>query len=397
MKKEIYKLMLIKATRSFLLVMPIIALYFQDNGLSMRDIFILQVIFSLAIVLFEVPTGYFADLFKRKTSIIVGSITGTLGFFLYYLAYNFWTFALAETILAMSSALISGADSAFLYDTLKEYKKENEHIKYQGRLFSLRQVSEAVASILGGSLAGITVFKNVFLLQFIVIGLSIPVAFSLKEPKKEFSNAEKQQFNIFEIIKFVMHENKYLFYLNIFAGAVSTSTLVMVWFAQPYMKELAVPIVYFGIIWAVFNIIVSAGALLASKIEKTFSFRVLFGMIAFAPFLFYLTLSFNLKWLSLSVLPFFWLLRGVTQPIFADYINKEVVSEIRATVLSVSSLIGRVFFVILSPFLGYVADTWSFSIAFLASGAILGILCIFSFILFYLQRYAKFGLQSSNC
>lgn len=38
--------------------MPVVVLFFESRGLSMTQVFLLQSIFSLGIVLFEVPTGY---------------------------------------------------------------------------------------------------------------------------------------------------------------------------------------------------------------------------------------------------------------------------------------------------------------------------------------------------
>lgn len=110
--------MMIRSLRSFMVIMPVVTLYFQELGLSIRDIFVLQVIFSVAIVVFEVPSGYFADVFGRRYSLIIGTISATAGFFFYYLAGGFWGLAWAEIVLAGSVAFISGADSAFLYDTL---------------------------------------------------------------------------------------------------------------------------------------------------------------------------------------------------------------------------------------------------------------------------------------
>jgi len=83
MQKEIYKLTAIRAIRSFMVVMPIIAIYFQDAGLSIRQIFLLQVIFSVAIVICELPTGYFADIFGRKNSLLLGVLGGSFGFLIF--------------------------------------------------------------------------------------------------------------------------------------------------------------------------------------------------------------------------------------------------------------------------------------------------------------------------
>jgi len=73
-QQNIWKMYFIKATRMFLLIMPIVVLFFQDNGLSMTQIFLLNSIFSISIVLFEIPSGYFSDVMGRKKCLIIATI-----------------------------------------------------------------------------------------------------------------------------------------------------------------------------------------------------------------------------------------------------------------------------------------------------------------------------------
>lgn len=364
-----------------MVVMPIITLYFIESGLSIRDIFVLQVIFSVAIVVLEVPSGYFADVFGRKGSLILGVIVGTAGFLMYYLALGFWGFAAAEILLAISAAFLSGADSAFLYDTLQQHGATDQHTQYEGQIISATRISEAAASLVGGFLATITALKNIFLVEFLVMALAIPIAFSMKEPK--IPPTTKKRKSILQILSFALRENKKLLYLNIFSGVISTVTLVMVWFAQPYWQKLEVPLLYFGVMWAGLNILVAVGAFFAHRLEKFFSFRALFGCIAILPIILYGLLALGIKYLALAIIPLFWVLRGVFQPIALDYINRETDSSTRATVVSISQLFGRAFFSVLSPFLGWIADVWSLEIAFAASAVVFGILSVFSFLLLY--------------
>lgn len=381
MKSEINKLLAIRALRSFMVVMPIITLYFQESGLLIRDIFVLQVIFSVAIVLLEVPSGYFADVVGRKGSLILGVVVGTAGFLMYYLALGFWGFAAAEILLAISAAFLSGADSAFLYDTLQQYGAVDQHTRHQGRIISATRISEAAASLVGGFLATIIALKSIFLVEFLVMALAIPIVFSMKEP--EIPPATEKRKTIFQILSFALRENKKLLYLNIFSGVISTVTLVMVWFAQPYWEKLDVPLFYFGIMWAGLNILVAVGAFFAHRLEKFFSLRALFGFIAILPIIFYGLLALGIKYLALTIIPLFWVLRGVFQPISLDYINRETDSSTRATVVSISQLFGRAFFSVLSPFLGWIADVWSLETAFAASALVFGILSVLSFLLLY--------------
>lgn len=379
MKAEINKLLAIRTITSFLIVMPIITLYFQRSGLLIRDIFVLQVIFSIAIVALEVPSGYFADVFSRKGSLIIGVSVGSCGFLVFYLAPGFWGFAAAEILLAVSVAFLSGADTAFLYDTLKQYDATDRHIHHQGRILSATRVSEAVASLLGGFLASIVALRSIFVVEFIVMALAIPVAFSMKEPKVP-ARVEKRK-NILQILSFALRENKKLLYLNSFSSVISTVTLVMVWFAQPYWERLNVPLFYFGVMWAGLNVLVAIGAFFAHRLEKLLSFRILFGGISVLPILLYGILVFGIKYLALAVIPLFWLLRGIFHPISLDYVNREVDSSTRATVVSISQLFGRALFSITSPFLGWIADVWSFETAFAACAIVFGSLSVLCFLL----------------
>lgn len=59
--RNITILLALRAVRWFLVIMPIITIFYREHGLSMREVFLIQVAFSLSVVLLEVPTGYFSD------------------------------------------------------------------------------------------------------------------------------------------------------------------------------------------------------------------------------------------------------------------------------------------------------------------------------------------------
>lgn len=97
--RNITILLILRAVRWFLVVIPIITIFFQEHGLTMQEIFIIQSTFALGVVLFEIPTGYFADVVGRKKSLIIGMILGVIGLALYAVSREFWGFLFAELIL----------------------------------------------------------------------------------------------------------------------------------------------------------------------------------------------------------------------------------------------------------------------------------------------------------
>lgn len=381
MQRQIYLLTALRAIRMFMITLPIIVLYWQSHGLTIQDIFILQVIYSVAVVVLEIPTGYFADRFGHKKSLLLGSVLSTLGFFCYYAFPSYAGFICAEILLALSTSFVSGARDALLYDTLQKDDKTTLYTKYQGRIGTIGAVSEALAALCAGLIASISSIGTVLLIQWLIMSVSIPIAWMLREIK---SRHEVHTPPLLKILRGNFKENKRLLYLNIYAGGISAATLVMVWFAQPHWQMLKIDVLYFGYLWMAFNLFVGIGSFIAYKLEKVLSFRVLFGTLALLPLLLYFSIAlFSTSLWVLLIVPGFWLLRGVITPIIQDYVQRECQDGERATVLSINALVGRLIFSIFSPFVGWIADVWDLTTAFYASGVIFGCITLISFLFLF--------------
>ncbi len=384
MYRQIWLLGAIRAIRMFMITMPIIALYWQSHGLLIKDIFILQVIFSIAVIVFEIPSGYLADRFGHKTSLIWGSTTGALGFFILWAVPSYAGFIAAELILAVSAGFMSGARDALLFDTLEAHDQTSTYTKWQGRLMSIGNFSEAVAAVAAGVIASISSISTVLLVQWVIMLFAIPLSFFLTEVRVRIAG---QTPTLLKIIRGSIKENPQLRNLNLFAGFLGASTLTMVWFTQPHWNQLGIDVLYFGYIWAGLNVVVGIGSAIAHHLEAWLRFRTLFGLIACGPLLLYaaMALGANSVWVLL-VLPFFWLQRGISNPIIQDYVQREAAPEERATVLSINALATRLVFSIFSPFLGWIADIWNLQTAFTASALIFGVCTLIAFAVWYRSR-----------
>lgn len=379
LQSNIWKLRTIKGLRSFLLIMPIIVLFFQENGLSLQDIFVLQAIFSVAVVLFEIPSGYFSDIMGRKITIIYACLLSFIGFCVYSISSSFTGLLTAELLLGLGASFLSGTDSAMLYDTLIQLKRKKEYKKLEGRMGAITNFSEGIASILGGLLALISL-RVPFYVETALVLLTIPLALTLVEPKrKKLVTHGGHVKEILRIVHYSLHGHKEVKWLILYAGLVGASTLTAVWFLQPYFNQVNLPLAYFGIVWALGNLSVGLFAWYAhsyeEKIGRTLS---LVSLILLSCAGYFILSSFSSLW----ILPFallFYFVRGINAPILNDYINQHISSDMRATVLSVKGLVLRLIFVILGPFAGWVADIYSLQTALLVSGGIFlsgGILCL---------------------
>ena len=137
LNSNIWKLYAIKASKWMMLFMPIIWLFYEANGLTIRDLFVIQSIYSVTIVLIEIHSGYIADVFGRKNSMVVGTFFSFLGVLTYTLSFGFDGFLVAALCLGVGQSFISGSDTALMYDSLAELNRSEDFIKLEGRTISM--------------------------------------------------------------------------------------------------------------------------------------------------------------------------------------------------------------------------------------------------------------------
>ena len=120
LESNIWKFYLYRVFNCLVFVSPIFILFYQQNGLSMTQIMILQSVYTAVILLAVIPAGIVADYIGRKKVLIANTFLFSLAWALYALSSNFWSFFFCEIVIALSSAMWTASGTAFFYDTLKE-------------------------------------------------------------------------------------------------------------------------------------------------------------------------------------------------------------------------------------------------------------------------------------
>jgi len=228
----------------------------------MHEVFVLKAIYSIAIVAMEIPSGWMADVWGRKKTLLLGSILGSLGFLIYSLSYGFWAFVAAEIILGVGQSFISGADSAMLYDSLEAEKKSHKYLREEGRITSFGNFAEAIAGIVGGFLAAISL-RAPFYAQFVVAAIAIPAAATLLEPKMQ---TLEQSYSVKKIalnIKTTFISNQNLRISILLSAFTGTATLTFAWLVQPFFKAIGLSVEMFGIFWTALNLAVGRSSVFA--------------------------------------------------------------------------------------------------------------------------------------
>ncbi|MFC2152602.1 MFS transporter [Bacteroidota bacterium] len=341
----------------------------------------IKLLYSISIVILEIPSGYLADILGRKKTLVIGSVLGFIGFFTYSISYGFIGFLIAEIILGFGQSLISGADSAMLFDTLDELERKDEYVKFEGRIISIGNLAETIAGIVGGVLVGISL-RFPYIVQTGVAFIAIPAALTLLEPNRNTKMLNIGFKYILQTVKYSLYDNSELRWNIIHSSIIGAATLTMATLiVQPYLLLIELPLFYFGIIWPALNLTVGIVAFYAYKIENKLNKpKSLIIITIFIP-LGFIALSQVVAYWGIVILFIFYLFRGFATPVLKDYINQLTDSNVRATVLSVRNFVIRVFFAIIGPFIGWYSDLVSLELATLISGIIFLLLAGISLIM----------------
>lgn len=359
--------------------MPVVALFYQDNGLDNTSIYLLQAVYSLSVALVEIPSGYTADIIGRKKALIIGSLLGTAGFVIYSLSSSLPSFLLAEIILGLGGSFISGSDSAILYDSLAAEQREHCYLQYEGRITSLGNFAETFAAIGGGLIAAYMSYRGVYVVQTLIAAIAIPAAITLKEPPRKTLLNRPNLRQILHISSQALFHNRKLRAAIWFSSVIGTATLCMAWTSQVYFVTHGFTEKSITPIWVGLNL---AAALVAANAgqarEKLGSKNALLLIVAIIPTGFIL-LGILPVVLGLFCLVIFYLIRGYATPYLRDLINKNCQSETRATVLSVRSMVIRTSFAILGPAIGIIAKSISLATGLISAGILLFLLTLITY------------------
>ena len=324
----------------------------------MQDVFTLQAFFGLVVLITEVPSGYVADLFGRKKTLVIGAVFAGIGHSLLLVADGFCGLVMFELALGIAHSLISGADIALLYDSeLALGRGEQAQRQIVGRLYGFRTVSESIAAVLC-SLLMLHSMDLVIVAQAAFGWIPLVLALTLVEPPGKRLASDDHLGNVAEICKALLVRS-YLLRLIVLALCVwSLTTFYAVWLLQKIWEQQGISFVHFGYLWAGLTVSASIAGRYAHKAEDLLGTTGLFLFIGLSPALGYLGLE-QLGMIGgyLASVTFF-ISRGFGLVVLRDALNKRIPSEYRATANSLTSFGFRGAFMLTGPLVGYYLDLW---------------------------------------
>ncbi len=382
LKSNLWKLQVLKGLEFAWFPIPTIILFYQSHGLDLEQAVLLKSILSLSIFIFEIPSGYIADVLGRKKSLIAGGLIWTFSLILYCLGKGFIVFAIAEVFAGLAASLISGADIAIAFDSLVQIGREQDYRGFQGRLVAIAGGTEAICGIVGATIASVNLIYPFYLQTVFIVAYCILVS-TLVEPTPQRSVTQMAPRGnikeLWQIVRLALFENKNLKWLILLSANFGTATFLIVWLAQADMSQRGFSTEAFGFAWAFFHIVLSLASIKASSLEDLLGIKsVFFGLILLMGGSYIFLGLIEQTW-GIIFIAVIYLVRGLRMPLLLNHINQHVSSSIRATVLSVNSFVFRLGFALIGPMVGWLTDFYSLDIALIISGVgfmVVGLFCL---------------------
>lgn len=375
MTRNILKLNIFAALKMMLFPMAIITVFWKDQiGLSLAEILLVNVFFSTANLVMEYPSGYVSDRLGYRRSLLIACGLALVGWTAYLFAENFWHVVGAELLLGVSHAFISGSDNALLYETLRAGGRTELYTRCDGRMAGWAQIGEA-----GGALcAGLLYVANPLLPFMIQIGVwvvALVVALSLTEPKADKGPHITSHLNeALRISRYGLVEQKQIRATMVFGVLLGLASFYPVWLVQPFMQQCGVELAWFGPVWAGANLTVALCAYHSHWVFERLGLEriclLFIGLIVLAfaglgltsmvgSFLFYYLLT---------------AMRGLQGPVIRSFLQRDVTRHMRASILSLHSLMFRMGYVVSGPAIGWISDSRGLQTAFLVLACSFGVI-----------------------
>lgn len=368
MNQNASRIYLLAFFQAFLVIVPIAVPFFQSKGLSMQEVFTLQAIFGAVIVMTEIPSGYLADLWGRRNTLLLGAIFCGIAHTCLLFVEGFWTLVIFEVCLGIAASLISGADIALLYDTKLALRcTPVEQQRSVGNLFFIRSASEATSAVLC-SLLVLWSMDQVVFVQTMVGWLPLVFACMIVEPRMERLSTHGHLEN-FRRIGRIMNKNAIMRFIVLALAFWSLTTFYIVWLLQKYWENIGISLIWFGYLWAGYAIISGVAGRYTDRVEVALGAPLMLIIVGALPVLGYLGMAWTDSLFSLLFAMIFFIARGFGLVILRDALNRRVPGTYRATINSFASFVFRGAFVVTGPVLGWLLDFWGMEIALYATAA----------------------------
>lgn len=369
-----------------LFIWPIEILFMQEKGLSYTEIMLIESLISIMQLILEIPSGIVADKIGCKKTVLLGLIGEIIAYAVLIFVNRFELCIIYGIFIAGGYSLISGADSALIYESHLEIERKDDYMQTIRQGGFWKMIILSLVTIV----SGILYKKNIYLPYILSIGfliISVCIISMYKDVNTKPNEVEKH--NIKCCIKNVINvfiKNKAMCWIVAVAILFNLIFTDSNYFLQVYMKEVNLKVDFYGVIFFVCNMISAFSFKNSKKIDSFFGNKTkIVSAINLA--LIYVVSGVLYNFIGIGVLCLVRIWIATVKPILSVSINEKLPSASRATLLSIYTAIISIFLAMFDPIMGLVMDRYG------VRGAFIGVIGICIILIFTLAMEKNLGFN----
>ncbi len=350
------------------------------KGLSLSQILIIQSAYSIAIVLFEFPSGLLADNYSRKNLYSLSKLFLIIMFLIVLFSNQFYLIFAAWFCYGIAAALDSGTLDAYIINQLKLAHREAELRKF----LALSNRLEIVGLLLGSSLGGILyhfIGINIYVLGTVFLVASTLISFfffkeTTKSESLQDSHVMVLKKQITDSFKELRKQPRLsLILIFDFLTQIFFQTHFQLW--QSFFLSKGIDSQYFPFFYIAFQVITLFSYSINIDGVKKYA-----GVLKFSPLIVFLPLTFFLGKIEIFLTAYFIFVFVfyVIEFILNYQFNKMVSVENISSLISFKSTVSRLGSVLLLCILSFMVKQMSVSavmaINFMLSLILLAVLSV---------------------
>ena len=346
--------------------LPIWAVYLQkDHDLSLFLLGAFDAPFWILWILLEVPTGAVADRWGRKVSLSYGAAVYAIAVTVFGLAGNLPVLLGSYIIFAVAFTLFSGADAAFVYDSLRARGREGDYQRIWGRMEGVSIAGGILGLLLGAPLAHFTTLSTPIVVSGALGAIAWLATLTFREPPRLDAGERRQSYlrDVREAAGIAFRQPAVRAMLLLSAAVMGVGTSV-VFLEQPFLRGHGVPVGFFGLILAPGQLLAIAAAVLSYRATRALGIT---RMVLFMPLPVLVTAAGMGMIDHVAAFAFYPITTAglaLIFPLVSDYLNRRIPSSHRATVLSIHQMIFSVIIAVVEVLILWVGDAFGLPAAY---------------------------------
>jgi hypothetical protein len=368
--RDIYKIIILRVVWAVILLQAVLAPYFVGKGVALPDVFLIQMIFSLSLIVGELPTGILADLIGRRSVLILATILRGLGATGLIVFDGFWGMAISYIFIGFANNSLSGADIAAIVERHRLVAGGQKTLQwYLGRQKTFEFLAMTVSALAGGYIASHSL-ELAGILNMIFAWVAFPIALSISRDEpvvhalKPSRPLKATTAELIRAMTQLLLQKPVLLILILAIASFSFLSSICAYAYQTAWITFGYSSAIMGMLYATRNLSAAAAAWVTNGVTRSIGFAATIIISSLAAIAAFALATYDFMIAAVCSLLLIGIMDGTAKILLIPALNAGTQDSYRATLNSLYNFVSRILIVVVAPVLAVLTRRFGASYPF---------------------------------